>query len=110
MPQPLTCAGKEAFSRVLAAELAPRSIRGICILPHAIADAPAAGSYTKDLFKTLIWYRPGTKAAAGLWLHEWLPGPDMAQRTMSKRLPTLSVAATAAFLASDRAVQEDVET
>jgi hypothetical protein len=29
---------------------------------------------------------------------------------MSKRLPTLSVAATAAFLASDRAVQEDAET
>jgi transposase InsO family protein len=68
MPQPLTCAGKEAFSRVLAAELAPRYIRGICIRPHAIADAPAAGSYTKDLFKTLIWYRPGSKAAAGRWL------------------------------------------
>jgi NAD(P)-dependent dehydrogenase (short-subunit alcohol dehydrogenase family) len=51
MPQPLTCAGKEAFARVLAAELAPRNIRGMCIRPHTIADAPAAGSYTNDLSK-----------------------------------------------------------
>jgi NAD(P)-dependent dehydrogenase (short-subunit alcohol dehydrogenase family) len=91
----VTCAGKEAFSRVLAQELAPRNIRVICIRPHAIADAPASGSYTKDLFKPM---------AAGLSVQEWLPGSDMAQSTMLKRLPTLSeVAETAAFLASDRA-------
>jgi NAD(P)-dependent dehydrogenase (short-subunit alcohol dehydrogenase family) len=32
-------AQKEAFSRVLAQELAPRNIRVICIRPHAIAHA-----------------------------------------------------------------------
>ena len=97
----VTCAGKEAFSRVLAAELAPRNIRVICLRPHAIADAPAAGSYTKDLFKTLTWYK---ETADDQPVEEWLPGSAMAQSTMLKRLPTLSeVAETAAFLASDRA-------
>ena len=97
----VTCAGKEAFSRVLAAELAPNNIRVVCIRPHAIADAPAAGSYTKDLFKTLIWYK---ETAGGRSVQEWLQGSEMAQSTLLKRLPTLSeVAETAAFLASDRA-------
>ena len=81
-------AAREAFSRVLAAELAPKNIRVICIRPHAISDAPAAGSYTKELF--------------GEPLEEALSG--MAQATLLKRLPTLSeVAETATFLASDRA-------
>jgi len=92
----VTCAGKEAFSRVLAQELAPRNIRVLCIRPHAIADAPASGSYTKDVFKPKA-------AAAGLSVQEWLPGSDMAQSTMLNRLPTLAEPAeTAAFLASDR--------
>jgi NAD(P)-dependent dehydrogenase (short-subunit alcohol dehydrogenase family) len=91
----VSAAGKETFSRVLAAELAPRHIRVVCIRPHAISDAPAAGSYTKDLFKTMA-------VGAGLADHEWFA--SMAQGTMLKRLPTLSeVAETAAFLASDRA-------
>jgi len=91
----VSSAGKEVFSRVLAAELAPRNIRVICIRPHAMTDAPASGSYTKDLFKPAA-------AAAGLTIQEWMAG--LAQGTMSKRLPTLSdVAETAAFLASNRA-------
>src|SRR5918999_3645168 len=90
-------AAREAFSRVLAAELAPRGVRVVCIRPHAIADAPAAGSYTKELFK------PGADAA-GQSVEEWLPDSGIAGGTMLKRLPTLSeVAETAAFLASDRA-------
>jgi len=81
-------AAREAFSRVLAAELAPQNIRVICIRPHAISDAAAAGSYTKELFG-----EPLDGAMSG-----------MAQGTLLKRLPTLSqVAETAAFLASDRA-------
>lgn len=97
----VTCAGKEAFSRVLAAELAPRNIRVICLRPHAIADAPAAGSYTKDLFETQPPYK---ESANGQTVAEWLPDSPMAQGTMLKRLPSLSeVAETAAFLASDRA-------
>jgi NAD(P)-dependent dehydrogenase (short-subunit alcohol dehydrogenase family) len=91
----VSSAGKEAFSRVLAAELAPRDIRVICIRPHAMTDAPAAGSYTKDLFEPAA-------AAAGLSVQEWIA--DLGQGTMLKRLPTLSdVAEAAAFLASDRA-------
>jgi NAD(P)-dependent dehydrogenase (short-subunit alcohol dehydrogenase family) len=86
-------AGREAFSRVLAAELAPRNIRVICIRPHAITDAPAAGSYTNELFKPM---------ADGRSVQEFIAG--MAQGTLLKRLPTLAeVAETVAFLASDRA-------
>jgi NAD(P)-dependent dehydrogenase (short-subunit alcohol dehydrogenase family) len=91
----VSSAGKEVFSRVLAAELAPRNIRVDCIRPHAATDAPASGSYAKDLFKPVA-------AADGLSVEEWVGG--LAQGTMLKRLPTLSeVAETAAFLASDRA-------
>ena len=60
-----------------------------------MTDAPAAGSYTKDLFQPAA-------AAAGLPVQEWIAG--LAQGTMLKRLPTLSdVAEAAAFLASDQA-------
>lgn len=93
----VSAAGKEAFSRVLAAELAPHNIRVVCIRPHAVVDAPAAGSYTKDLFKQMA-------AAAGQSVQEMLDDGGMAQGTLLKRLPTLSeIAETAAFLASDRA-------
>ena len=91
----VSAAGKEAFSRLLAAELAP-NIRVIDIRPHAVVDAPAAGSYTKDLFKQ-------SAAATGQSVQEFLEG-GLAQGTLLKRLPTLSeIAETAAFLASDRA-------
>lgn len=91
----VSVAGMEAFSRVLAAELAPGNIRVVCIRPHAIADAQGAGSYTRELFAR--W-----AADAGLTGAELLGG--FAQETMLKRLPTLAdVAETAAFLASDRA-------
>ncbi|MFI1445065.1 SDR family NAD(P)-dependent oxidoreductase [Streptomyces fructofermentans] len=93
----VSAAGKEAFTRVLAAELAPAGVRVIGIRPHAVVDAPAAGSYTGDLFKPLA-------AAAGQSVQEMLDGGGMAQGTLLKRLPTLSeIAETAAFLASDRA-------
>jgi NAD(P)-dependent dehydrogenase (short-subunit alcohol dehydrogenase family) len=92
----VSSAGKEAFSRLLAAELAPGNIRVIDIRPHAIIDAPAAGSYTKDVFK-----QPA--AAAGQSVQEFLEG-GLVQGTLLKMLPTLSqIAETAAFLASDRA-------
>lgn len=93
----VSAAGKEAFSRNLAAELAPSNIRVVGIRPHAIVDAPAAGSYTGDLFKQFA-------AAAGQSVQELLDGGAMAQGTLLKRLPALSeIAETAAFLASDRA-------
>lgn len=92
----VSAAGKETFSRLLAAELAPSNIRVVGIRPHAVMDAPAAGSYTRDLFT-----QPA--AAAGQSVQEFLEG-GLAQGTLLKRLPTLAeVAETAAFLASDRA-------
>jgi NAD(P)-dependent dehydrogenase (short-subunit alcohol dehydrogenase family) len=93
----VSAAGKEAFSRLLAAELAPRGIRVVGIRPHAIVDAPAAGSYTKDLFQQ-------SAAASGQSVQEFLEVGGMVQGTLLKRLPTLSaIAETAAFLASERA-------
>lgn len=91
----VTCAGIEAFTRVLAAEVGPRNIRAVCLGPHAISDAPQAGSYTAHLF--------APKAQAmGLSVDQWLAGG--AQSTMMGRLPTLSdVAETAAYLMSERA-------
>jgi NAD(P)-dependent dehydrogenase (short-subunit alcohol dehydrogenase family) len=92
----VSAAGKETFSRLLAAELAPNNIRVIGVRPHAVIDAPAAGSYTKNLFK-----QPA--AMAGQSVQEFLE-VGMAQGTLLKRLPTLAeIAETAAFLASDRA-------
>jgi NAD(P)-dependent dehydrogenase (short-subunit alcohol dehydrogenase family) len=92
----VSAAGKEAFSRLLAAELAPRNIRVIDIRPHAVADAPAAGSYTGELFEPAA-------AAAGQSVQEFLDD-GMRAGTLLQRLPTLAdVAETAAFLASDRA-------
>ncbi len=88
-------AGVEAFTRVLAAELGPRNIRAVCLGPHALADAPRAGSYTAKLFEPKA-------AAMGLTVDEWLGAA--AGTTMLGRLPTLQdVAQTAAFLMSDRA-------
>lgn len=90
-----TCAAEEAFVRVLATEVAPQNIRALSFRSHAIPEALAEGSYTRDLF--------GPRASAmGLEVEQWLDGA--AQGTMLKRLPTLSqVAETIAFLASDHA-------
>jgi NAD(P)-dependent dehydrogenase (short-subunit alcohol dehydrogenase family) len=92
----VSAAGKEAFSRLLAAELAPGNVRVVDIRPHAVVDAPAAGSYTKELFRQMA-------AAGGQSTQEFLEN-GLAPGTLLKRLPTLSeIAETAAFLASDRA-------
>src|SRR3954469_14644418 len=77
----VSAAGKEAFSRLLAAELAPRNIRAICIRPHAIVDAPSAGSYTRELSSR-------SAAAAGQSVQAFLED-GLAQGTLLKRLPTL---------------------
>ena len=96
----ITCAGTEAFSRVLAAELASKNIRVVCLRSHAIADAPASGSYTNDVFATQPSYKEN---ANGRSVEEWLPQSAMALGTLLKRLPTLSeVSETAAFVSSSR--------
>ncbi|WP_436856970.1 SDR family NAD(P)-dependent oxidoreductase [Citrobacter tructae] len=89
------CAATEAFTKALAAELASRQIRVICLRSHAIVDAVQAGSYTGKIF--------AAKAREmGLSIDEWLEGA--AQSTMLKRLPTLAeVAEVMTFLASESA-------
>jgi 3-oxoacyl-[acyl-carrier protein] reductase len=89
------CAATEGMTRLLAAELAPRGIRVICLQSHAIPEASAAGSHSAAVF------RPAAERA-GLSVAEMLKGA--AEGTLLKRLPTLKeVADVAAFMASDRA-------
>ena len=91
----VSAAAKEAFSRLLAAELAPRNIRVVGIRPHAVMDAPSAGSYTADVFAPAA-------ASGGQSVQEFVDG--LAEGTLLKRLPTLAqIGETAAFLASDHA-------
>jgi NAD(P)-dependent dehydrogenase (short-subunit alcohol dehydrogenase family) len=91
----VTCAAVEALSRLLAAELGPSGIRVNCLRPHAIPEATAKGSHSRDVF------RPAAERA-GLSVEAMLAGA--AEGTLLKRLPTLDeVANVAAFLASDQA-------
>lgn len=91
----VTCAAVEALSRLLAAELGPSGIRVNCIRPHAIPQAAANGSHSRDVF------RPAAERA-GVTVEAMLA--EAADQTLLKRLPTLEeVAGVAAFLASDRA-------
>jgi NAD(P)-dependent dehydrogenase (short-subunit alcohol dehydrogenase family) len=91
-----TNAAIEAMTQRLAVELGPSGVRVVCLRPHAIADAPANGSFAGPLFARRA-------AAAGVSVDEWLErwGEDV---TLLGRLPTLAqVADAAVFLASDRA-------
>jgi 3-oxoacyl-[acyl-carrier protein] reductase len=91
----VTCAATEGFSRLLAAELAPSGIRVVCLMPHAIPEASAIGSHSREVF------RPAA-VRAGVTVEEMLAGA--AAGTPLKRLPTLAeVGDVAAFVASDRA-------
>jgi NAD(P)-dependent dehydrogenase (short-subunit alcohol dehydrogenase family) len=86
----------ETMSKRLAVELGPSGIRVVCLRPNLIADAPAHGSYTGELFGRRA-------AAAGVGVDEWL-GRWAENVTLLGQLPTLAhVAETAAFLASDHA-------
>jgi len=91
-----TCAAVEAFTRLLAAELAPSGIRVNCLRPHAIPEAAAKGSHSRDVFR-------GPAERAGTTVEDMLAQAAQ-QGTLLRRLPTLAeVANTAAFLASDQA-------
>jgi 3-oxoacyl-[acyl-carrier protein] reductase len=79
----VACAAIEGLTRTLAAELSPQGVRVVCIRPHRIGDTLEKPDFPmgQDEFRSLI-----------------------EEMTLLKRLPTLAdVAATAAFLASDRA-------
>lgn len=89
------CAAKEGMARLLAAELAPAGIRVVCLRSHAIPEASAAGSHSREVFRPIA-------EQAGLSVDEMLQGA--AGGTLLKRLPTLAqVAGTAVFMASDAA-------
>jgi NAD(P)-dependent dehydrogenase (short-subunit alcohol dehydrogenase family) len=91
----VTCAAVEAFSRLLAADLGPSGIRVICLQPHAIPEAAAMGSHSREVFRPVA-------ERAGITVEEMLAGA--AGGTLLGRLPTLDeVANVAAFLASDQA-------
>jgi NAD(P)-dependent dehydrogenase (short-subunit alcohol dehydrogenase family) len=91
-----SCAAVESISRRLAVELGPSGVRVVCLRPHAIADGPAQGSSTGELFGRRA-------AAAGVDVEHWLArwAEDV---TLLGRLPMAAqVADAAVFLASDRA-------
>lgn len=91
----VACAAKEALSRLLAAELAPDGVRVICLRPHAIPEAVAAGSHSREVFRPMA-------ERAGTTVEDMLAGA--ANGTLLKRLPTLAeVGSVAAFMASDGA-------
>jgi 3-oxoacyl-[acyl-carrier protein] reductase len=91
----VACAAKEGLSRLLAAELAPSGIRVICLRSHAIPEAAARGSHSREVFRPVA-------ERAGLTVEDMLAGA--ANGTLLKRLPTLAeVGDVAAFMASDRA-------
>lgn len=89
------CAAIEAMTQRLAVELGPGGVRAVCLRPHLVADGPANGSYTGDLF--------GRRAAAAGVGVERRIGRWQEDVTLLGRLPTLAdVADAAVFLASDR--------
>ncbi|OUM03451.1 SDR family NAD(P)-dependent oxidoreductase [Variovorax sp. JS1663] len=91
----VSSAAVEAMSRHLAGELGAQGIRVVCIRPHAIPEAAAAGSHSDETF------RPQAQRE-GLTVARMLEGA--AGGTLLQRLPTLDqVARTAVFLASDHA-------
>jgi NAD(P)-dependent dehydrogenase (short-subunit alcohol dehydrogenase family) len=91
----VSSAAVEALSRHLAGELGAQGIRVVCIRPHAIPEAAAGGSHSREVF------RP-TAERAGVTVEQMLEGA--AAGTLLKRLPTLDhIANTAVFLASGHA-------
>jgi 3-oxoacyl-[acyl-carrier protein] reductase len=91
-----TCAAIETLTQRLAVELGPSGVRVVCLRPHLIADGPAHGSYTAELFERRA-------AAAGVGVDQLIA--QLPQNvTLLSRLPTLAdVADAAVFMASDRA-------
>jgi NAD(P)-dependent dehydrogenase (short-subunit alcohol dehydrogenase family) len=90
------CAAIETLTQRMAAELGPSGVRVLCLRPHVIADGPANGSSTRELFGRRA-------AAAGVSVERWV-ARCQEDVTLLGRLPRLAqVADAAVFLASDRA-------
>lgn len=90
----VSCAATEGMTRLLAAELGGAGIRVICISPHALPEASAAGSHSRDVFEPIA-------AQAGITVDQMLA--SAAETTLIKRMPTLDdVAGAAVFAASNK--------
>lgn len=87
----ITCAAIEAFSRLLAADLAPSGIRVVCLRSDAIPETIALGSYARNVFEPLAT-RAGKTVEAML-------APDTSA-SLLKRYPRLVEVASAAVLAA----------
>jgi NAD(P)-dependent dehydrogenase (short-subunit alcohol dehydrogenase family) len=83
-------AAKEALTRDLSAELAPHGLRVVGLRPQGMPE-------TRTIRDA---YEPRA-AASGMTWEQWQE--LLASRTHPRRLMTLEMADTAAFLASDRA-------
>ena len=87
----VSCAATEGMTRLMAAELAPTGVRVVCIRPHAIPEASAMGSHSRDVFEPVA-------RSAGISLDQMMEGA--AAGTLLKRLPTLDQVANAAVFAA----------
>jgi len=91
----VACGAVETFKRHLAGELGASGIRVVCIRSHAIPEATAMGSHSRDVFQQV--------AERGRITVERLLAAQ-ATGMLLKRLPTLTqVANSAVFPASDHA-------
>lgn len=90
----VTCGAIETFTRLLARELASRTVRVVCLRADAIPEALELGSYARDVFR-LAAERAGTTVEQML-----APGTSAA---ISRQYPRLAeVAAAAVFAASEQ--------
>ncbi len=88
----VACAGVEGLTRHMAGELAAFRIRTACIRSHAIPEAAAAGSHSREVF------RPAAERM-GLTVEQMLA--ERPEGLLVERLPSLDqLAGTAVFLAS----------
>lgn len=95
----VACAAIEGFSRLLAAELGPAGVRVVHLRPHAVPEAAAAGSHSREVFA------PAAETA-GVSVEEMVETMlrEGNPAALLGRFPTLTeVADAAAFMASDRA-------
>jgi NAD(P)-dependent dehydrogenase (short-subunit alcohol dehydrogenase family) len=91
----VACAGVEALTRHMAGELAAFDIRSVCIRSHAIPEAAAAGSHSREVFRPVA-------ESMGMTVEQMLAAKPAG--LLVKRLPSLDqMAGTAVFLASDHA-------
>jgi 3-oxoacyl-[acyl-carrier protein] reductase len=74
-----TCAAIETLTQRLAVELGPSGVRVVCLRPHLIADAPAHGSYTAELFER--------RAAAGRHRRRSVPREGTGERDAAGTAP-----------------------